>query len=397
MAGFRRGVQISNERPMLGSLPPFLRGVLASLLLVLNTLFWCALAVACAPSSNWCCRSRPCGGASIRCSTASPRLDRLQQRLDAPDAATALGRRRARRPARERLVPGELQPPDLGRHLRAPAPAAAGRVPMLKFFLKQQLIYVPVIGLAWWALDFPFMRRHGKARCAASPRTARAGSRATRRACREVRAGAHQRDEFRRRHALHAGQARRPVFALSPPAQAEGRRAGDGAERHGRAIQLAGRRDHRLPGGRARRSGSSCAGGRRASSCGCAVADPGPISARATTPPTRHSGSSSSDGSGRAVGRERRRDRCAGPGTSCNGLPCCFAVNVCACHRRRRLTALGWHARAGAAGRRWQVAQGAGLRAAIPAWSRQLANSQFQGPLYLDSGGKRRSSTQGDV
>jgi 1-acyl-sn-glycerol-3-phosphate acyltransferase len=36
------------------------------------------------------------------------------------------------------------------------------RVPLLKFFLKQQLFYVPVIGLAWWALDFPFMRRHGK-------------------------------------------------------------------------------------------------------------------------------------------------------------------------------------------------------------------------------------------
>jgi 1-acyl-sn-glycerol-3-phosphate acyltransferase len=38
-----------------------------------------------------------------------------------------------------------------------------GRVPLLKFFLKQQLVYVPVIGLAWWALDFPFLRRHGKA------------------------------------------------------------------------------------------------------------------------------------------------------------------------------------------------------------------------------------------
>jgi 1-acyl-sn-glycerol-3-phosphate acyltransferase len=37
----------------------------------------------------------------------------------------------------------------------------SGRVPMLKFFLKRQLIYVPVIGLAWWALDFPFMRRSG--------------------------------------------------------------------------------------------------------------------------------------------------------------------------------------------------------------------------------------------
>jgi 1-acyl-sn-glycerol-3-phosphate acyltransferase len=37
----------------------------------------------------------------------------------------------------------------------------AGRVPMLKFFLKRQLIYVPIIGLAWWALDFPFMARKG--------------------------------------------------------------------------------------------------------------------------------------------------------------------------------------------------------------------------------------------
>ena len=33
------------------------------------------------------------------------------------------------------------------------------RIPFLKFFLKQQLIWVPVIGLAWWALDFPFMKR----------------------------------------------------------------------------------------------------------------------------------------------------------------------------------------------------------------------------------------------
>lgn len=35
------------------------------------------------------------------------------------------------------------------------------RIPMLKFFLKKELIYVPVLGLAWWALDFPFMRRGG--------------------------------------------------------------------------------------------------------------------------------------------------------------------------------------------------------------------------------------------
>lgn len=37
-----------------------------------------------------------------------------------------------------------------------------GRIPLLKFFLKRELIWVPVLGPAWWALDFPFMRRHSR-------------------------------------------------------------------------------------------------------------------------------------------------------------------------------------------------------------------------------------------
>jgi len=37
-----------------------------------------------------------------------------------------------------------------------------GRIPLLKFFLKQELIKVPVMGLCWWALDFPFMKRFSK-------------------------------------------------------------------------------------------------------------------------------------------------------------------------------------------------------------------------------------------
>lgn len=40
----------------------------------------------------------------------------------------------------------------------------AGRIPFLKFFLKRELMYVPFMGLAWWALDFPFMRRSGGGR-----------------------------------------------------------------------------------------------------------------------------------------------------------------------------------------------------------------------------------------
>jgi 1-acyl-sn-glycerol-3-phosphate acyltransferase len=34
------------------------------------------------------------------------------------------------------------------------------RIPFMKFFLKRELIWVPIMGLAWWALDFPFLRRH---------------------------------------------------------------------------------------------------------------------------------------------------------------------------------------------------------------------------------------------
>jgi 1-acyl-sn-glycerol-3-phosphate acyltransferase len=37
------------------------------------------------------------------------------------------------------------------------------KIPFLKFFLKKELIWVPIIGLAWWALDFPFMKRYSQA------------------------------------------------------------------------------------------------------------------------------------------------------------------------------------------------------------------------------------------
>lgn len=54
--------------------------------------------------------------------------------------------------------------------------ALTRRIPLLKFFLKRELIWVPVIGLAWWALDFPFMHRRGG-------RSGRDDLERTRRAC----------------------------------------------------------------------------------------------------------------------------------------------------------------------------------------------------------------------
>ena len=62
------------------------------------------------------------------------------------------------------------------------------RIPFMRFFLKRQLFWVPLLGLAWWALDFPFMGRYSKKQIAKNPELARRDIDATRRACDKFRA-----------------------------------------------------------------------------------------------------------------------------------------------------------------------------------------------------------------
>ncbi len=57
------------------------------------------------------------------------------------------------------------------------------RVPFLRFFLKSQLFWVPLLGLAWWALDFPFMKRYSRQQLEKRPELAGRDVEATRRAC----------------------------------------------------------------------------------------------------------------------------------------------------------------------------------------------------------------------
>ncbi|MFN7985924.1 MAG: acyltransferase [Thermoanaerobaculia bacterium] len=61
------------------------------------------------------------------------------------------------------------------------------RIPFLRFFLKQQLIRVPVLGLAWWALDFPFMKRHSREALERNPELRHEDLAATRKACERFR------------------------------------------------------------------------------------------------------------------------------------------------------------------------------------------------------------------
>ncbi|MDH3589172.1 MAG: acyltransferase [Gammaproteobacteria bacterium] len=57
------------------------------------------------------------------------------------------------------------------------------RIPFLKFFIKKQLIWVPLLGLAWWALGLPFMQRHSRETLEKNPELRGQDLETTRRAC----------------------------------------------------------------------------------------------------------------------------------------------------------------------------------------------------------------------
>lgn len=61
------------------------------------------------------------------------------------------------------------------------------RIPFLKFFLKQQLVWVPLMGIAWWALDMPFMRRYSREYLEKHPEKRGTDLAITRRACEKFR------------------------------------------------------------------------------------------------------------------------------------------------------------------------------------------------------------------
>lgn len=57
------------------------------------------------------------------------------------------------------------------------------KIPFLNFFLKKELLYVPILGLAWWALDFPFMARTSKSQLRKNPKLKGKDIETTRKAC----------------------------------------------------------------------------------------------------------------------------------------------------------------------------------------------------------------------
>ena len=167
---------------MLGFLPSFIRGAIALVLLTVNTLFWCALLFVLAlvklvlPFKAVRLRLDPMLNAVamawVTCNTAWMKLtQRTTWDVQGVDELPFRGWYLVNCNHQSWVDIFVLQR------------AMNGHIPMLKFFLKQQLIYVPVIGLAWWALDFPFMKRHSRAELRKNPKLRDEDRETTRRAC----------------------------------------------------------------------------------------------------------------------------------------------------------------------------------------------------------------------
>ncbi|WP_337263302.1 MULTISPECIES: acyltransferase [unclassified Serratia (in: enterobacteria)] len=60
-------------------------------------------------------------------------------------------------------------------------------IPMNKYFLKQQLAWIPFVGLACWALDMPFMKRYSRAYLLKHPEKRGQDIETTRRSCEKFR------------------------------------------------------------------------------------------------------------------------------------------------------------------------------------------------------------------
>ncbi len=167
-------------------MPPVLNGLLAGVLLVINTLFWFIPLMTAAviklllpidrlrrPLSRfviWCAESW------IRGNNAWMALTQpMQWQVERPDNLNPQGW--------YMVVSNHQSWVDI----LVLQYALGGRIPFLKFFLKKELIWVPFMGLAWWALDLPFMKRYSKAYLEKHPEKRGQDLETTRRSCEKFR------------------------------------------------------------------------------------------------------------------------------------------------------------------------------------------------------------------
>ncbi|MCL6269496.1 acyltransferase [Sansalvadorimonas sp. 2012CJ34-2] len=146
---------------MLAFLPPVVRGILATLFLILNTVFFCiplfltALIKACIPIEII---RLACNQVLNLVVTLWIYINTGLITLFTPMKVVVTGDTDLRKD-RSYLITSNHQ---TWADIVIVQQVLNGKAPSIKFFLKKELIWVPILGLCWWALDFPFMKRYSR-------------------------------------------------------------------------------------------------------------------------------------------------------------------------------------------------------------------------------------------
>lgn len=170
---------------MLHFLPQPIKGTIATLIFILNTMFWCVLLylvalikllpilnlrTACSKAMIWIAETWIAGNSFEIALMHDVKWDiRLPENL---------------RLDRSYLVIANHQS---WVDIVAIQHALNRKIPFLRFFLKSDLRYVPFLGAAWKALDFPFMKRYSKEFLLKHPEKRGEDLAETKRACDKLR------------------------------------------------------------------------------------------------------------------------------------------------------------------------------------------------------------------
>jgi 1-acyl-sn-glycerol-3-phosphate acyltransferase len=171
---------------MYHALAEAVRGSLSLILYILNTVFWCiplfalAAAKAAVPLDFW---MRRCSRMLNAIAENWIWVNNQNQKLVGNTRWDVQGLESLERSERYLLLANHQSWVDIMVLQRI----FHRKIPFLMFFIKKELIWLPILGQAWWAMDFPFVKRYTKSYLKKKPHLKGKDLEITRKACQKFK------------------------------------------------------------------------------------------------------------------------------------------------------------------------------------------------------------------
>jgi 1-acyl-sn-glycerol-3-phosphate acyltransferase len=160
----------------------FIRGLLSLVFYAGNTLFWCipifflALLKVLIPNSKF---QNQCRKASVASASYWVGVNNFNQKLFGSTTMTVHGDHELDLKGKYLVLANHQSWVDILVLQRI----FHRKIPFLKFFIKKELLWFPILGQAWWVMEFPFMKRYSKQFLQKKPHLKGMDLKITRKAC----------------------------------------------------------------------------------------------------------------------------------------------------------------------------------------------------------------------